>query len=219
MRGGRRRWPAATSRRRSASPTSCLARWRRRVPDRVPAASQGTMNNVTLGGADPRTGRRFAYYETMGGGMGGRDGTAGPVRRAHAHEQHAQHAGRGDRARSAACASGSTALRQGQRRRRRVPRRRRARARVRAAHGRVRDGAVRAPDAVAPYGAQGGEPGGSGRNTLIRDGREEPLPGKIELHAPSRAIACGSKRPAAAVTESDVMTVSGETRHRRRGAR
>ena len=32
-----------------------------------------------------------------------------------------------------------------------------------------------------PYGAQGGRPGGKGRNTLIRDGREEMLPGKIEL--------------------------------------
>ena len=47
------------------------------IPDRVPAASQGTMNNVTLGGVDPATGRRFAYYETLGGGMGGRAGAAG----------------------------------------------------------------------------------------------------------------------------------------------
>ena len=47
------------------------------LPDRLPAASQGTMNNVTLGGRDPRTGRRFAYYETMGGGMGGRKGLPG----------------------------------------------------------------------------------------------------------------------------------------------
>ena len=45
------------------------------LPDRVPAASQGTMNNLTVGGFDPRRGRRYAYYETMGGGMGaGPDG-------------------------------------------------------------------------------------------------------------------------------------------------
>jgi N-methylhydantoinase B/oxoprolinase/acetone carboxylase alpha subunit len=31
-----------------------------------------------------------------------------------------------------------------------------------------------------PYGVRGGAPGGRGRNTLIRDGREEPLPGKFE---------------------------------------
>ncbi|MGQ0849407.1 MAG: hydantoinase B/oxoprolinase family protein [Actinomycetota bacterium] len=41
------------------------------APDRVPAASQGTMNNVLLGNDD------FAYYETLGGGQGGRPGKAG----------------------------------------------------------------------------------------------------------------------------------------------
>jgi N-methylhydantoinase B len=40
------------------------------LPEMVLADSQGTMNNLTLGGIDPRTGRPFAYYETMGGGMG-----------------------------------------------------------------------------------------------------------------------------------------------------
>ncbi len=40
------------------------------LPQGVPAASQGTMNNVTIGGVDPRTGQGFAYYETIGGGMG-----------------------------------------------------------------------------------------------------------------------------------------------------
>lgn len=39
-------------------------------PDRVPAASQGTMNNLTMGGWDPERQRAFAYYETLGGGMG-----------------------------------------------------------------------------------------------------------------------------------------------------
>jgi len=33
----------------------------------------------------------------------------------------------------------------------------------------------------APYGAAGGAPGATGRNVLIRDGREETLPGKIQL--------------------------------------
>ena len=39
-------------------------------PERIPAASQGTMNNLTIGGWDQRHGRPFAYYETIGGGMG-----------------------------------------------------------------------------------------------------------------------------------------------------
>ena len=46
-------------------------------PDRLPAASQGTMNNITLGGTHPATGARFAYYETMAGGMGARQGLDG----------------------------------------------------------------------------------------------------------------------------------------------
>ena len=40
------------------------------APDRIPAASQGTMNNVTIGGFDPIRDRPFAYYETIGGGSG-----------------------------------------------------------------------------------------------------------------------------------------------------
>ncbi|WP_038037350.1 hydantoinase B/oxoprolinase family protein [Thermorudis peleae] len=47
------------------------------LPQVIPAASQGTMNNLTAGGIDPRTGQPFAYYETMGGGMGARPGLDG----------------------------------------------------------------------------------------------------------------------------------------------
>ncbi len=36
----------------------------------VPAASQGTMNNVLIGGIDPNTNKSFSYYETIGGGTG-----------------------------------------------------------------------------------------------------------------------------------------------------
>jgi N-methylhydantoinase B len=42
------------------------------LPERIPAASQGTMNNLTIGGFDPRSGQEFAYYETVAGGMGAR---------------------------------------------------------------------------------------------------------------------------------------------------
>ncbi|MFY9905886.1 MAG: hydantoinase B/oxoprolinase family protein [Terriglobales bacterium] len=61
------------------------------IPDRIPAAAAGTMNNLTIGGIDlrlgnrrssedPRTGEPFAYYETIAGGMGARptkDGVSG----------------------------------------------------------------------------------------------------------------------------------------------
>jgi N-methylhydantoinase B len=52
----------------------------RAIPDRIPAAASGTMNNLTIGGIDPRTGEPFAYYETVAGGMGARptkDGVSG----------------------------------------------------------------------------------------------------------------------------------------------
>jgi len=42
------------------------------IPDRIPAAASGTMNNLTIGGIDPQTGNPFAYYETIAGGMGAR---------------------------------------------------------------------------------------------------------------------------------------------------
>ena len=42
------------------------------LPHRVPAASQGTMNNVTIGGWDPVRNAPFTYYETIAGGTGAR---------------------------------------------------------------------------------------------------------------------------------------------------
>jgi N-methylhydantoinase B len=47
------------------------------TPERVPAASAGTMSNLTIGGIDPRTGEPFTYYETIAGGMGARPGVDG----------------------------------------------------------------------------------------------------------------------------------------------
>jgi len=51
------------------------------IPARVPAASAGTMSNLTIGGIDsrmgPRTGLPFTYYETTAGGMGARPGLDG----------------------------------------------------------------------------------------------------------------------------------------------
>ncbi len=46
----------------------CLGALAQAAPERVGAASQGTMNNVLVGGDG------FVYYETIGGGQGGRPG-------------------------------------------------------------------------------------------------------------------------------------------------
>ena len=47
------------------------------VPDRIPAASAGTMNNIAIGSDPEAGGRKFSYYETIGAGMGGRPEAAG----------------------------------------------------------------------------------------------------------------------------------------------
>jgi N-methylhydantoinase B len=54
------------------------------IPDRIPAAASGTMNNLTIGGMDPRTSQPFAYYETIAGGMGARPTKSG-VSGVHTH--------------------------------------------------------------------------------------------------------------------------------------
>jgi N-methylhydantoinase B/oxoprolinase/acetone carboxylase alpha subunit len=54
------------------------------LPDRIPAASSGTMNNLSFGGWDTYRNRAFAYYETTAGGMGA--SSRGPGRSAtHSH--------------------------------------------------------------------------------------------------------------------------------------
>ncbi len=149
------------------------------LPDRVPAASQGTMNNVTVGGADPATGQPFAYYETVGGGAGAGpagDGLSG----VHVHMTNtlntpveAMEYAYPVRVRRYALRRDSGGA--GQRR---------------GGDGLVRDIEFLCPATVtilserrrmAPYGLQGGEPGKPGRNLLVRDGEAEELPGKAEV--------------------------------------
>ncbi len=49
----------------------CLGALAQAVPGHLGAASQGTMNNLLIGGTD-RAGRAWVYYETVAGGQGGR---------------------------------------------------------------------------------------------------------------------------------------------------
>src|SRR5262249_32305202 len=135
------------------------------MPGRIPAASQGTMNNVALGGAIPGRGRAFAYYETIAGGMGahpGGDGDSG----VHSHMTNSLN-------------PPIEALEQA------LPLRPDAYTVRRGSGGRGRsqggDGIVRAFRALvpttyavlsdrrvfAPYGVSGGEPGRRGRNLRV----------------------------------------------------
>ena len=57
-----------------------LAAMAQALPELIPAASQGTMNNLLVGGHDPIRNKPFVYYETIAGGMGARptkDGVSG----------------------------------------------------------------------------------------------------------------------------------------------
>jgi N-methylhydantoinase B/oxoprolinase/acetone carboxylase alpha subunit len=151
----------------------------RAVPDRIPAASSGTMNNVALGGRDPARGTPFAYYETIGGGMGAspeRDGLDG----VHTHMTNslntpieALEAALPVRIRRYGLRRGSG-----------------GRGRFRGGEGIIREYEFLVPCRVSilserrlfrPYGLRGGAAGASGRNTLIRGGRPMRLGSKVNL--------------------------------------
>ena len=157
------------------------------LPDRIPAASQGTMNNVTLGGTDPRTGKPFAYYETAGGGMGGRNGLPG-LSGVHTHMSNTRNTPVEALEQALPIRITTYALRQGSGGAGKFP----------GGEGLIREYEVLTETNATiltdrresqPYGAQGGGPGASGRNTLLRaDGTIEPLPAKarLELHPGDR---------------------------------
>lgn len=157
------------------------------MPDRLPAAGQGTMNNVTMGGIFPatpdyaqdgRAGQPWAYYETLGGGMGAAprgNGLSG----AHVHMSNTLNTP----VEALEMAYPLRLIRYGLRQQS-------------GGGGRHQggEGVVREYEALgettvtmlserrrlAPWGLAGGDPGARGRNTLIhRDGREEILPAKF----------------------------------------
>jgi N-methylhydantoinase B/oxoprolinase/acetone carboxylase alpha subunit len=137
------------------------------------------MNNITLGGTDTRTGKRFAYYETLGGGMGGRRGMAG-LSGVHTHMSNTRNTPIEAIEHYLPVRIHRYALRSGSG----------GAGAARGGDGLIREYEVLTEASVTllserrkrqPYGAQGGAPGASGRNTLIRDGREQTLPGKVEL--------------------------------------
>jgi N-methylhydantoinase B len=54
------------------------------LPEKVCAACQGTMNNISVGGINPENGKSWTFYETIAGGFGGRKGIDG-VDAVHTH--------------------------------------------------------------------------------------------------------------------------------------
>ncbi|MBX5459240.1 MAG: hydantoinase B/oxoprolinase family protein [Thermogemmatispora sp.] len=152
------------------------------LPEVVPAASQGTMNNIAAGGIDPRTQQPFAYYETMGGGMGARPGLDG-LSGVHTHMSNTLNTPVEAFEYAYPMRITRYALRDGSG----------GAGRARGGDGLVREITFEAPAEVTllterrrlpPYGLQGGEPGRCGENWLYRRAGEVTLlPGKVHFRA------------------------------------
>jgi N-methylhydantoinase B len=156
------------------------------LPQRIPAASSGTMNNLSFGGMDPRTGEPFAYYETIAGGMGARpsaDGLSG----VHTHMTNSLNTPIEALESAYPVRVRRYALRQGS-----------------GGKGQFRggDGIVREIEFLTevrgtilsdrrrfgPYGLRGGRPGLPGINQLTVQGRKRKLPGKAAFSAPRSSV-------------------------------
>ena len=146
----------------------------RALPGQIPAASQGTMNNVTLGGMV--YGHPFVFYETIGGGHGGGPLGAG-VSGKHSHMTNTRNTPVEALEQGLPVRVVEYALREGSGGTGKHP----------GGEGIRRTFAFEAPATVtvnserrrfAPYGLEGGQPGAVGKNTLVRDGIEQSLAGK-----------------------------------------
>jgi len=150
------------------------------LPGLIPAASQGTMNNIALGGFDDWHGAQFAYYETVGGGCGAGPSSAG-ASALHSHmtntlntpvEALEHECPLRVEEYSIRLGSGGEGMHRG-------------------GDGLVRRISASTPlEATllterrrhAPYGLEGGKPGTPGSNVLVRrDGSREQLPGKAKI--------------------------------------
>lgn len=151
------------------------------LPGKIPAASSGTMNNLSFGGLDPRTHEPFAYYETVAGGMGARptmDGLSG----VHTHMTNslntpieAFETAYPVRLRTYSLRRGSGGA-----------------GRFRGGDGIVREiefltdvrGSILSDRRrIPPYGLAGGQPAKRGSNQLLESGKTTKLPGKAVFEA------------------------------------
>jgi N-methylhydantoinase B len=150
------------------------------LPERIPAASSGTMNNLTIGGIDPRSDEPFAYYETIAGGMGARPSKPG-VSGVHTHMTNSLNTPAEALEYAYPLRVRQYSLRQHS-----------------GGNGKHRggDGIVREIEVLTdadvtlladrrergPYGLAGGKDGAPGKATVIReDGSSQELPGKFNV--------------------------------------
>ncbi len=156
------------------------------LPDRIPAASQGTMNNLTIGGVDTRTNSEFSYYETIAGGMGARPDLDG-ISAVHTHMTNSLNT-------PAEALEYSYPLRV---REYRIRKGSGGKGKRKGGDGVIREIETLVPARMSlladrrknrPYGLQGGEAGKPGKNAIIRKGRAQAIAskGSWELNAGDR---------------------------------
>jgi N-methylhydantoinase B len=159
------------------------------MPDRVPAASQGTMNNILVGGQVPGKTLPFVYYETLGGGVGGGPGGAG-ASAVHSHMTNSRNTPVEALEHAYPLRVEGYGVRRGSG----------GAGRHRGGDGIVRRVRVGAPSTLtllserrrrSPWGLAGGRPGLPGRNLLLRGEELRELPGKTTIR----------------VQEGDVITI------------
>jgi N-methylhydantoinase B len=145
-------------------------------PKHIPAASQGTMNNVMIGGWDAESKRYFTYYETIGGGTGASPQQEG-FSAVHSHMTNTLNTPIEALEYAYPLQVTRYAIRNGSG----------GEGMHRGGDGIIREIKVLCDAQVTllserrstqPYGLSGGEPGQAGENHLIHDGQVAHLPGK-----------------------------------------
>jgi len=158
-----------------------LGAFARALPAVIPAASSGTMNNLLIGGIDPRRGVPFAYYETLAGGHGAGPGWHG-ASAMQAHMTNTRNTPVEALEHAYPLRVHATRIRRGSG----------GRGRWRGGDGIMREIELRADARVTviserrrrgPYGLAGGGAGAPGENLVRRTARSSPrrLPGKFQI--------------------------------------
>ena len=157
------------------------------LPEITPACSQGTMNNLTIGGHDPRFKRPFSFYETIGGGVGAMRGIAG-TSGIHSHMTNTLNTPIESLESEYPLRVLRYSLREGSG----------GQGLWKGGDGIVREIELLTNEATLsiqserrstnPPGLQGGQPGKAGRNTLVYQGNLYKLQAKTTVQAPAGAI-------------------------------
>ena len=156
------------------------------IPEKIPAASSGTMNNIAFGGYDSQRKTNFAYYETIGGGMGGSFSLPG-LSGVHTHMTNSLNT-------PLEALENYLPLRMN---RYSLRKRSGGAGRNKGGDGIIREYQFLVPTHVtimserrkfSPYGVLGGNKGKPGRNTLISEGNPKVLGSKVNINVKKNDI-------------------------------